>query len=165
MGFRFSKFLRKSFGSVHPYASKILEPSFGEPGQCLPLKSNNVFVDIGLRTSVLPEAITLEHVAESVAYDRSSAPKDFRIFGWLSQYKDDTNIESEQMFLLGEFSYDLEKGSAQTFNLPVESTGNLINMIKLDVLSNHGSPSHTCIYRLRVHGSEPKSPMEITNEL
>ncbi|KAH9295131.1 hypothetical protein KI387_038719 [Taxus chinensis] len=101
---------------------------------------------------------------KSVAYDRSSAPKDFRVFGWLSQYKDDTNVEPEKMFPLGEFSYDLERGSAQTFNLPDKSTGKVINMIKLHVLSNHGSPSHTCIYRLRVHGSEPESPMSIANE-
>uniref|UniRef100_A0A0C9S311 TSA: Wollemia nobilis Ref_Wollemi_Transcript_15958_1944 transcribed RNA sequence n=1 Tax=Wollemia nobilis TaxID=56998 RepID=A0A0C9S311_9CONI len=156
--------LKRSVGSVHPYASKVLEPSFGEPGHCLPLKSNNVFIDIALRTSILPEAVTLEHVAKSVAYDRSSAPKDFRIFGWLSEYKEDVNVDSEQMFLLGEFSYDLEKSSAQTFNLPAESTGKLINMIKLNVLSNHGSSSHTCIYRMRVHGSEPKSSVQIANE-
>ncbi|KAH9295129.1 hypothetical protein KI387_038717, partial [Taxus chinensis] len=56
--------LLRSVGSVHPYASKILEPSFGDPGQCLPLKSSNVFVDIALRTSILPEAVTLEHVSQ-----------------------------------------------------------------------------------------------------
>eukprot|EP01018_Ginkgo_biloba_P038110 Gb_33230 [translate_table: standard] len=149
--------LMKGVTGIHPYASKILEPSFGEPGQCLPLKSSMVFVDVALRTTILPEAVTLEHVAKSVAYDKSSAPKDFRIFGWLSEHKEDASVEAEQMFLLGEFSYDLEKSSAQTFNLPVESTGKLVNMIKLDVLSNHGSPSHTCIYRLRVHGSKPSS--------
>ena len=60
------------------------------------------------------------------------------------------------MFLLGEFTYDLEKSSAQTFNLPLDSMGKLVNLIKLDVLSNHGGPSHTCIYHLRVHGSEPE---------
>eukprot|EP00252_Welwitschia_mirabilis_P005446 TRINITY_DN1592_c1_g1_i8.p1 TRINITY_DN1592_c1_g1~~TRINITY_DN1592_c1_g1_i8.p1 ORF type:complete len:111 (+),score=20.06 TRINITY_DN1592_c1_g1_i8:15-347(+) len=94
---------------------------------------------------------------QSVAYERSSAPKDFRIFGWLSQPKKDQNSEGEhQMFLLGEFTYDLDKKNVQTFTLPSQSTGKLVNMIKLDVLSNHGSPSHTCIYRLRVHGSEPQ---------
>eukprot|EP00252_Welwitschia_mirabilis_P005443 TRINITY_DN1592_c1_g1_i5.p1 TRINITY_DN1592_c1_g1~~TRINITY_DN1592_c1_g1_i5.p1 ORF type:complete len:475 (+),score=75.30 TRINITY_DN1592_c1_g1_i5:437-1861(+) len=144
-------------GALHPHASKMLEPSFGEPGQCLPLKGSRVFVDIALRTSIFVNAVTLEHVAKSVAYDRSSAPKDFRIFGWLSQPKKDQNSEGEhQMFLLGEFTYDLDKKNVQTFTLPSQSTGKLVNMIKLDVLSNHGSPSHTCIYRLRVHGSEPQ---------
>eukprot|EP01018_Ginkgo_biloba_P025681 Gb_11080 [translate_table: standard] len=155
-GFAPLDFLIKNVGSIHPYAAKVLEPSFGEPGQCLPLKGSRVFVDIALRTSIFIEAVTLEHVAKSVAYDRASAPKDFRIFGWLDQQKDDVSEEAQQMFLLGESTYDLVKSSVQTFNLPAESTGKLVNMIKLDVLSNHGSPSHTCIYRLRVHGSEPE---------
>lgn len=148
--------LLKTGSPMHPYAGKVLEPSFGEPGQCLPLKGTSVFVDIALRTAIFVNAVTLEHVAKSVAYDRSSAPKEFRIFGWLHQQKEELSEETRQMFLLGEFTYDLEKSSAQTFKLPLDSTGKLVNLIKLDVLSNHGSPSHTCIYRLRVHGSEPE---------
>lgn len=146
----------KTGSPMHPYAGKVLEPSFGEPGQCLPLKGSRVFVDIALRTAIFVNAVTLEHVAKSVAYDRSSAPKEFRIFGWLHQQKEEISEETQQMFLLGEFTYDLERSSVQTFNLPLDSTGKLVNLIKLDVLSNHGSPSHTCIYRLRVHGSEPE---------
>lgn len=148
--------LFKTGNPMHPYAGKVLEPSFGEPGQCLPLKGSRVFVDIAVRTAIFINAVTLEHVAKSVAYDRSSAPKEFRIFGWLHQKKEEISEETQQMFLLGEFTYDLEKSSAQTFNLPLDSTGKLVNLIKLDVLSNHGSSSHTCIYRLRVHGSEPE---------
>lgn len=48
----------------HPLAHKVLEPSFGEPGQCLPLKGPDVFVEISLRTAILPEAVTLEHVSK-----------------------------------------------------------------------------------------------------
>jgi SUN domain-containing protein 1/2 len=48
----------------HPLANKLLEPSFGEPGQCLPLKGSNVFVEVSLRTSIIPTAITLEHVSK-----------------------------------------------------------------------------------------------------
>lgn len=150
---------KKNFDGLHRDADKMLKPSFGEPGQCLPLQGSSVFVDVALRTSILPEAVTLDHVAKSVAYDRSSAPKDFRIFGWLRQLEDNAIAEAEQMDMLGEFSYDLEKSSVQTFDLPVQSTRKLINMVKLVVLSNHGSSTHTCIYRLRVHGSEPESSM------
>ena len=101
---------------------------------------------------------------QSVAYDRSSALKDFRIFGCLRKDEDDAIAEAEQMDLLGEFSYDLEKSSVQTFDLPVQSTKKLISMIKLDVMSNQGSSTHTCIYRVRVHGSEPESYMEAALE-
>ncbi|KAH7864146.1 hypothetical protein Vadar_026316 [Vaccinium darrowii] len=136
----------------HHEANVMLRPSFGEPGQCFPLKGSTGFVEIKLRTAIIPEAITLEHVAESVAYDRSSAPKDCRVSGWLQDHD-----AAEQMFLLTEFSYDLEKSNAQTFNVLDSVGSSVINTIRLDVASNHGSASHTCIYRLRVHGHEPDS--------
>ena len=40
----------------------MLKQSFGEPGQCFPLKGDSGFVQIRLRTTIIPEAITLEHV-------------------------------------------------------------------------------------------------------
>jgi len=49
---------------VHPSAEKMLKPSFGEPGQCFPLKDSKGFVQIRLRTAIIPEAVTLEHVAK-----------------------------------------------------------------------------------------------------
>lgn len=45
-------------------AEKMLLPSFGEPGQCFPLKGSSGFVQIKLRTAIIPEAVTLEHVAK-----------------------------------------------------------------------------------------------------
>lgn len=140
---------------VHADAEKMLRPSFGEPGHCFPLKGSSGFVQIKLRTAIIPEAVTLEHVAKSVAYDRSSAPKDCRVSGWL-QGQDLTNpgIDIEKMFLLTEFTYDLDKSSAQTFNVLEASP--VVDTIRLDFTSNHGS-FHTCIYRLRVHGHEPSS--------
>nr|GMD43474.1 protein SAD1/UNC-84 domain protein 1-like [Ipomoea batatas] len=150
---------------VHSDAPKMLTPSFGEPGQCFALKGNNGFVQIRLRTAIIPEAVTLEHVAKSVAYDRSSAPKDCRVSGWLQrQDMTDAAVDGEKMFLLTEFTYDLEKTSAQTFNVLESAASSVVDTIRLDFGSNHGNPLHTCIYRLRVHGSEPNSvsmmPME-----
>ncbi|KAF8403517.1 hypothetical protein HHK36_011621 [Tetracentron sinense] len=147
--------LTKGRNGVHSDAQKMLQPSFGEPGQCFPLKGRNGFVEIKLRTTIIPEAITLEHVAKSVAYDRSSAPKDCRVSAWLERRDADPSTKVEKRFLLVEFTYDLEKSNAQTFN--VETDLGLVNMVRLDFISNHGSPSHTCIYRLRVHGDEPDS--------
>ncbi|CAK9143045.1 unnamed protein product [Ilex paraguariensis] len=143
---------------VHHDAIKMLRPSFGVPGECFPLKGNSGFVQIKLRTAIIPEAITLEHVAKSVAYDRSSAPKHCRVSGWL-QGLDTTDlaVDTEKMFLLTEFMYDLEKNNAQTFNVLDLAASGVVDMIRLDFTSNHGSPSHTCIYRLRVHGHESNS--------
>lgn len=92
---------------------------------------------------------------QSVAYDRSSAPKHCRVSGWMQgQDSTDLQISSEKMFLLTEFIYDLEKSNAQTFKVE-SAASNLVDTIRLDFTSNHGSALHTCIYRLRVHGHEP----------
>ncbi|KAK6140481.1 hypothetical protein DH2020_025762 [Rehmannia glutinosa] len=149
-----------SLNRVSAEADKMIRPSFGEPGHCFPLKGRSGFIEIRLRTAIIPEAVTLEHVAKSVAYDRSSAPKHCRVSGWMQgQDSTDLEIDTTKMFLLTEFTYDLDKSNAQTFK--VQSTvSNLVDTIRLDVTSNHGSASHTCIYRLRVHGHEP-SPVPI----
>ncbi|KAA8519303.1 hypothetical protein F0562_013559 [Nyssa sinensis] len=152
-----SWFYMTNRNGVHSNAEKMLRPSFGEPGQCFPLKGSSGFVQIKLRKAIIPEAVTLEHVAKSVAYDRSSAPKDCRVSGWLQGHDAiDIPVDTKRMFLLTEFSYDLEKSNAQTFNV-MGLPSSIIDMIRLDFTSNHGSPSHTCIYRFRVHGHEPNS--------
>lgn len=85
---------------------------------------------------------------QSVAYDTSMAPKECRVFGWL-------HPDSKKMVLLREFTYDLEKRNVQTFN--VWENGYAVNMMRFEFTSNHGNPTHTCIYRFRVHGYEPHS--------
>ncbi|KAK4379123.1 hypothetical protein RND71_000985 [Anisodus tanguticus] len=143
--------------AVSNVAQKMLTPSFGEPGQCFPLKGDSGFVQIRLQTAIIPEAVTLEHVAKSIAYDRSSAPKNCRISGWLHDKKEaDLAASSEKMFLLTEFIYDLDKSNAQTFDVLESAGSSVIDTIRFDFTSNHGKP-HTCIYRLRVHGREPNS--------
>ncbi|KAG7946444.1 hypothetical protein I3843_14G039300 [Carya illinoinensis] len=139
------------------HADKMLRPSFGEPGQCFALSSGSGFVQIRLRTAIVPEAVTLEHVAKSVAYDRSSAPKDCRVSGWLQGQNRVESVDTEKMFVLAEFTYDLEKSNAQTFNVLNSESSGIVDTVRLDFTSNHGSPSHTCIYRFRVHGWEPNS--------
>lgn len=51
---------------VHSKAVKMLTPSFGEPGQCFPLKGSNGYVQIRLRAPIIPEAVTLEHVSKVI---------------------------------------------------------------------------------------------------
>lgn len=140
---------------VHPNADEMLKPSFGEPGKCFALKGSSGFVQIKLRGAIVPEAVTLEHVAKSVAYDRSTAPMDCRVSGWLQNRDLHTAVDEEKMLLLTEFTYDLEKSNAQTFNVMENTASGLVDTVRLDFTSNHGSPSLTCIYRLRVHGYEP----------
>lgn len=91
---------------------------------------------------------------QSVAYDRSTAPKDCRISAW---FEGPDGIPSgPEVSLLADFTYDLEKSNAQTFDVEFADSS-IVNTVRLDFTSNHGSPLLTCIYRLRVHGHEPES--------
>lgn len=51
---------------VSAEAERMIRPSFGEPGQCFALKGGSGFVEIRLRTAIVPEAVTLEHVAKVI---------------------------------------------------------------------------------------------------
>ncbi|ONK67475.1 uncharacterized protein A4U43_C05F440 [Asparagus officinalis] len=143
---------------VHGNAHKMLEPSFGEPGRCFALEGSSGYVQIRLRTAIIPEAVTLEHVSKSVAYDRSSAPKDGMVFGWFGEPIIDTS-NPPTLYLIARFSYDLEKSNIQTFNVE-PGIASPINNVRLEIDSNHGSSALTCIYRFRVHGYEPSSPAQ-----
>ncbi|KAL5232102.1 hypothetical protein ABZP36_030878 [Zizania latifolia] len=154
--FRKVKSFFTGHNSLREAAQKMLEPSFGQPGECFALEGSSGYVEIKLRTEIIPEAVTLEHVDKSVAYDRSSAPKDFKVSGWYQGPEDDSNKESRVMATLGEFTYDLEKSNAQTFQLGTTADSRVVNMVRLD-FSNHGKSELTCIYRFRVHGREPVS--------
>ncbi|KAL8166706.1 hypothetical protein V2J09_008205 [Rumex salicifolius] len=58
-------------------------------------------------------------LARSVAYDRSSAPRDCRVYGWLQEAQDrnaGSSVDSHKI-LLTEFSYVLDKSNAQTYNV------------------------------------------------
>ncbi|CAL4971067.1 unnamed protein product [Urochloa decumbens] len=143
--------------SVHGTAQKMLEPSFGQPGECFALKGSSGFVDVKLRAGIIPEAITLEHVDKSVAYDRSSAPKDFQVRGWYRS-QEGSDKDSNVMTALGEFSYNLDNSNAQTFQLERSANPRAVNMVRFEFSSNHGNSELTCIYRFRVHGTESGPP-------
>ncbi|KAI5080891.1 hypothetical protein GOP47_0004074 [Adiantum capillus-veneris] len=138
---------------IHPLAHIILQPSFNQPGQCLPLASSKVYVEVALRTPIYADQVTLSHVSESIAYDVSSAPKEFQVYGLPPPL---STSKPASWVLMGEFKYDIHNAvAAQGFALWEMAKNTLISTIKLQVLSNYGSASHTCIYRLQVHGKEP----------
>ncbi|PRQ47575.1 putative SUN domain-containing protein [Rosa chinensis] len=136
----------------------MLSPSFGEPGRCFPLKGRSGFVVVKLREPIVPEAITIEHVLDSVVDDRSDAPKDCRVTAWLQHDRYDGK---KNEFVLAEFSYDVRKSNVQTFgvsgSVAKARDEAVVNMVELQFGSNNGSPVSTCIYRLRVHGHKPRS--------
>jgi hypothetical protein len=115
-----------------------------------------------LNSVTLSRSVILTHgyhdlCVQSVAYDRSSAPKDFQIRGWYQGTHDDSDKDSSVMATLGEFSYSLDSSNAQTFQLERSANPQAVNMVRFDFSSNHGNLELTCIYRFRVHGTEPGS--------
>ncbi|CAN6230533.1 unnamed protein product [Urochloa humidicola] len=158
--FMTSKNYLPSRSNVHGTAQKMLEPSFGQPGECFALKGSSGFVDVKLRAGIIPEAITLEHVDKSVAYDRSSAPKDFQVRGWYQKTQEVSDKDSNVMAALGEFSYNLDNSNAQTFQLERSANPRAVNVVRFEFSSNHGNSELTCIYRFRVHGTE-SIPLDI----
>jgi SUN domain-containing protein 1/2 len=134
---------------VHPRSDDwLLTPSLEQPGDCLALHSPTGFIDVRLRQPITIDAVTLEHSDSLVAYDTHSAPKDFGIFGWLSNTKKSKAPKS--MMPLGNFSYSVDLGAVQTFDVEAPR---VVDHVRLFVKNNHGHKGWTCVYRFRVHGS------------
>lgn len=109
------------------------------------------------------DASVVIYDVQSIAYDRSSAPKDCMVSAWFEEPGSDPSKRAEKTFILTKFSYDLEKSNAQTFKVETAISG-IINIVRLDFSSNHGSSTLTCIYRFRVHGYEPNFTSKNTSE-
>ena len=134
---------------VHPRSDDwLLTPSLEQPGDCLALHSPTGFIDVRLRQPITIDAVTLEHSDSLVAYDTHSAPKDFGIFGWLSNTNKSKAPKS--MMPLGNFSYSVDLGAVQTFDVEAHR---VVDHVRLFVKNNHGHKGWTCVYRFRVHGT------------
>ncbi|XP_055857182.1 SUN domain-containing protein 5-like isoform X2 [Episyrphus balteatus] len=123
---------------------KLLNPSM-QLGSCYAFKGDKSSFTIKLSHKIFIRAITVEHIHESVSLtgDISNAPKDFIVYG-----VDDLDKGWETM--LGSFQYNITKTKrVQTFYL---NNGQSFHYCKIKVVSNHGNPDYTCIYRLAVHG-------------
>ena len=114
----------------HPLASQwLLSPGAQVPGQCLPFNGSSGWVDVKLRTAIVPTAVTIEHIPRSIAYDVRSAPKAFTVTFWAEGGNGTTASEA------GEF--DLQP-SLQTFTLKQQQQEALATHVRLNVTSNHG---------------------------
>lgn len=114
------------------------------PGNCWAFKNFPGFVVIKLMKPVKIDAFSYEHVSKKlVPHEKiNSAPKKFQVYGLESEH--DLNP-----ILIGEYVYNIGN-SLQFF---IASTEQIFEIIELRVISNHGNPDFTCIYRFRVHAS------------
>ncbi|KAH0945100.1 hypothetical protein HN011_010092 [Eciton burchellii] len=116
------------------------------PGDCWAFKGSNGSVVIRLLGYVNISGISLEHISSSISPtgETDTAPRDFSVWG----LKD---IEDEQPFAFGKFTYNNSGSPLQYFK--IEVTNETYDIIELKVHSNSGNADYTCIYRIRVHGT------------
>lgn len=122
----------------------ILTPSI-HPGECWAFQNFPGFVVIQLSNMVEIEAFSMEHISRLLVPNGKidSAPKEFEVYG-LKEENDRDPVK------LGEYIYDYEGEPLQFFE--VQNRGHSFVIIELRIISNHGNPNYTCLYRFRVHG-------------
>lgn len=121
------------------------------PGECWAFQNFPGFLVVKLAAPVKISAFSYEHISKKLIANGKidSAPKDFEVYGL-------RNETDKDPVLLGSFRYDFD-GEPLQFFASVNSEL-VFDMIELRVLSNHGNPNYTCLYRFRVHGNVSKEP-------
>ncbi|CAI5703503.1 unnamed protein product [Peronospora effusa] len=120
-----------------------------EIGSCWGFAGSSGRLSVKFALQIIADSITIDHIPAQIASDFSSAPNEFRILG-ISGHP---LRETVDFIPLGNFSYASNGPASQTFKLtPLQSQHSAIDGITLEVLSNHGHPEYTCLYRFRVHG-------------
>ncbi|KAG7381750.1 hypothetical protein PHYPSEUDO_005692 [Phytophthora pseudosyringae] len=120
-----------------------------EMGSCWGIAGASGRLSVKFAQQIVADAITIDHIPAQIASDFSSAPNEFRILG-ISGHP---LRETVELIPFGNFSYASNGPASQTFKLTSAlSQRSAIDGITLEVLSNHGHPEYTCLYRFRVHG-------------
>nr|XP_031327075.1 SUN domain-containing protein 1 isoform X1 [Camelus dromedarius]XP_031327076.1 SUN domain-containing protein 1 isoform X1 [Camelus dromedarius]XP_031327077.1 SUN domain-containing protein 1 isoform X1 [Camelus dromedarius]XP_031327078.1 SUN domain-containing protein 1 isoform X1 [Camelus dromedarius]XP_031327079.1 SUN domain-containing protein 1 isoform X1 [Camelus dromedarius]XP_031327080.1 SUN domain-containing protein 1 isoform X1 [Camelus dromedarius]XP_031327081.1 SUN domain-containin len=127
----------------------VIQPDI-YPGNCWAFRGSQGYLVVRLSMRVRPTAFTLEHIPKTLSPtgNITSAPKDFAVYGLESEYQEDGQ-------LLGQFTYDQDGESLQTFPAPKRPEG-AFQIVELRIFSNWGHPEYTCLYRFRVHGEPIK---------
>lgn len=119
------------------------------PGDCWPLRGQEGAVTVQLLETVLVTKVSLEHAARDLLPEASlaSAPREFSLWGVPDE-------PADSLHFFGKFEYLTSGPEVQTFTVP-NQTPKPFRVVEFRVLSNHGHPDFTCVYRLRVHGHPP----------
>ncbi|XP_028395376.1 SUN domain-containing protein 1-like [Dendronephthya gigantea] len=131
----------------HP---RVILQSDNSPGNCWAFKGQQGYVVIKLSKILTPTAFSLEHIPKLLSPTGDgripSAPKEFTVWAW----KDPIGNERVQ---LGNYIFDSDGDFLQTFEVQFVKDTIAVQYVELRILSNHGNPEYTCIYRFRVHGN------------
>eukprot|EP00092_Neocalanus_flemingeri_P039670 GFUD01043202.1.p1 GENE.GFUD01043202.1~~GFUD01043202.1.p1 ORF type:complete len:675 (+),score=266.97 GFUD01043202.1:78-2102(+) len=126
---------------------QIIQPHAGS-GQCWAFSGQSGQVVLQLGEVVRVTGVTIEHIRPSP--DLSSAPRNILV--WAHQ--------DNKSLLNLTYSISPSSSSVQTF--PITSPTFLpISQLRLQVTSNWGHPEYTCLYRVRVHGTQVKEGEDV----
>ncbi|KAJ7935737.1 UNC-like C-terminal-domain-containing protein, partial [Mycena leptocephala] len=141
-------------------------------GHCWPFAGSQGQLGIVLSNLVYIEAITIEHVAATVAVGRrTSAPQDMEVWAlvegqdnitklraWcaeLAQQGRPARLGLSEYIRIASLRYDIHSpNNIQTFPVDAEirDIGIDFGLVVLVVKNNWGMEEYTCLYRIRVHG-------------
>ncbi|KAG8984909.1 hypothetical protein FRB94_005431 [Tulasnella sp. JGI-2019a] len=142
-------------------------------GNCWPFAGTRGQLGIRLNRVIQLSHITIDHPARELLFDMRSAPKEFNV--WVA-VEGDENVEKADGFAMehanaeepakpsgpwrlmhfGKFEYDVQSEvRSQTFSIPQElaKLGIATGGVVVEFTGNWGNPDHTCVYRVRAHGS------------
>lgn len=135
-------------------------------GQCWALNGPTGQLGILLSRRIYLTDVTVEHASKEVALDVSSAPRNFEVWGIVSDPSDlqrlsSSSVASEEveqqgnMLKLVTSAYDVNaSNNIQTFELDsrIQDLKMPISAIVFKILDNHGNENLSCLYRVRVGG-------------
>ncbi|XP_036913870.1 SUN domain-containing protein 1 isoform X5 [Sturnira hondurensis] len=123
----------------------VIQPDM-YPGNCWAFRGSQGYLVVRLSMEIRPTSFALEHIPKTLSPtgNISSAPRDFSVHGLENEYQ-------EEGQLLGQFVFDQDGESLQTFPVP-RRPERAFQVVELRVSSNWGHPEYTCLYRFRVHG-------------
>lgn len=175
-----SSSLKTGFGltgkaAVKPHSHVKALMKWDDVGDCWCAKTSaekSAQLHIGTPQLFYPDEVVIEHVAPESTMDRGSAPKTMELFIKVGMKKaQDSGIASasDAMFAdappetelgddwvrIGRWRYDLmNKQETQVFGLQLKTARYdiKVNEFVLRAVDNWGSPDHTCLYRVRMHG-------------
>ncbi|KAA8496689.1 SUN domain-containing protein 3 [Porphyridium purpureum] len=158
-----------------------LQPDIS-PGNCWAFSGTHGSMTVHLARPVVITSVAIEHTPWSASWAHSSAPREFSVSAYMcSDSRDGAPHVSSRVVDLGRFEFRVGAGSKHMQVFSVDPSAMLASrddattepslaseastsghassraashacMVRLDVLSNHGNPDYTCLYRFRVHG-------------
>ncbi|KAK2072425.1 hypothetical protein P8C59_006782 [Phyllachora maydis] len=159
--------------------------SWEEPGECWCAGNRHrdgrprpVDMAVGLRTSIVPQHLVVEHIDPDTTVDGRAMPRDVEIWARIDDarsrdvatdymratwpgHQGDEPLLALGFVQIGAFTYEYSpqsKGShVYRFPLDLVRIGAETDHVVVRALSNHGA-GHTCFYRIRLYG-EPREAL------